>query len=127
MPNIACRSLLVHGLAALLLVTGTLRPAAAEIIGTPAALASIDRAAAVERIEGALARDEVRAKLADLGVAPEAIDARLSSLTDAELAAFADQVDHAPAGGILGLIGAVFVVLLVLELVGVIDIFKKVG
>lgn len=36
------------------------------------------------------------------------------------------QVDRLPAGGsALAVIGVVFVVLLILELVGVIDIFKK--
>jgi hypothetical protein len=39
----------------------------------------------------------------------------------------AEQMKNAPAGGdVLVLLGAVFLVLLVLELVGVIDVFKKV-
>jgi hypothetical protein len=56
-----------------------------------------------------------------------AIDQRVASLDDSELAALARQMQDAPAGGdVFALIGVVFVVLLILELVGVIDIFKKI-
>ena len=41
---------------------------------------------------------------------------------------FADRLDRAPAGGdALEVVGLVFLVLLILELVGVIDIFKTIG
>ena len=46
--------------------------------------------------------------------------------SDQELHQLAVDMRNAPAGGdALALIGAVFVVLLILELTGVIDIFKK--
>lgn len=122
------RQIAVYGLAVLLIATGTPGICTAEIIGTPAALAAADRAAALERITAALDREDVRRSLLDLGVEPEAVEARLAALTDAELASFAQRLESAPAGGdLLGLVGAVFVVLLILEVVGVIDIFKSVG
>jgi hypothetical protein len=47
-------------------------------------------------------------------------------LSDQELHQLAVDMRNAPAGGdALALIGAVFVILLILELVGVIDVFKK--
>ena len=47
--------------------------------------------------------------------------------TDEELETLASDLSSLPAGGsALGTIGVVFIVLLVLELVGVIDIFKKI-
>ena len=62
-----------------------------------------------------------------MGVDADSVDARLATLSDSELSDLAEQMKTAPAGGdVLVLLGAVFVVLLVLELVGVIDIFKKV-
>jgi hypothetical protein len=50
----------------------------------------------------------------------------VAALTDEELRKLARQVGDAPAGGsALAVIGVVFLVLLILEAVGVIDIFKK--
>ena len=73
-----------------------------------------------------MARDDVRAKLAELGVNAADLDGRLAALSPAELSMLADKLDEAPAGGdALAVIGIVFVVLLILELTGVIDIFKK--
>jgi len=47
-------------------------------------------------------------------------------LTDSELRTLAGKIAEAPAGAdALAVIGIVFVVLLILEMVGVIDIFKK--
>jgi len=61
------------------------------------------------------------------GVAPEAVMERVQYLSDAEVTALAGSLDRQIAGeGLLEVVGIVFVVLLVLELVGVIDIFKKV-
>jgi hypothetical protein len=113
---------------ALVLPLGPMPAARAEIIGTPAAVAAYDRAASMDRIAQALDREQVRKRLLAHGVERSAVDARLAALTDAELADLATRLDSAPAGGdLLGVIGAVFVVLLILELVGVIDIFKTVG
>jgi hypothetical protein len=61
-----------------------------------------------------------------LGVDPVAATGRVASLSDQELSRVSGQIDQLPAGGdILAVIGIVFVVLLILELTGVIDIFKK--
>ena len=57
---------------------------------------------------------------------PPSVEGRLDALSDAEVATLAGQIGEAPAGGdALAVIGIVFVVLIILELVGVIDIFKK--
>jgi len=57
---------------------------------------------------------------------PAAVEARLAAMTPEERAQLNARIDEMPAGGdVLVLIGAVFLVLLILELVGVIDIFKK--
>lgn len=122
------RQAAVHVLCALVLVSGLPRIGHAAIIDTPTALAVAGRAESLGRIDRALAQEPVRKRLAELGVEREAIDARLAALTDAELAAYAERLERAPAGGdTLAVIGAVFVVLLVLEIVGIIDIFKTVG
>ncbi|HQW10149.1 MAG TPA: PA2779 family protein [Steroidobacteraceae bacterium] len=101
-------------------------PATAAMIDTSAAVAASTRAANLARIDSVLARADVQQRLTDLGVAPEAAHERAAALTDTELAGFAAQLENAPAGGeILAVIGLVFVVLMILEFTGVIDIFKK--
>ena len=73
-----------------------------------------------------LATDDVRAQLVTLGVAPEVVDARIAALSPDEQQLLKERLGELPAGGdVLAIIGVVFVVLLILELVGVIDIFKK--
>ena len=69
----------------------------------------------------------MRGRLEQLGVDPLAADARIAALTDQELQLLATDLENLPAGGsALGVVGIVFIVLLILELVGVIDIFNKI-
>jgi hypothetical protein len=109
-----------------LLSLGVQAPAAAGIVGTIEAIASVQGDDARVTIDTALARDEVRTKFSELGVDMAQIEGRIAALSEAELAMLADQIEQAPAGGdALAVIGIVFVVLIILELTGVIDIFKK--
>jgi hypothetical protein len=109
-----------------LLALGSVNPANAEIIGTLSALQATQRERDLETVNTALARDEVRRQLAKWGVEPAQVDARVAALTDEELRTVAARVDSMPAGaGVVEVIGIVFIVLLILELVGAIDIFKR--
>jgi len=66
----------------------------------------------------------VRAQLLRNGVDLAQVQARVDALTDAEARDFADRIDHAPAGGdILGLLFAVFVILLVTDILGLTKVF----
>jgi hypothetical protein len=74
-----------------------------------------------------MARHDVQQAMIQLGVDPVEADLRVAALSGPELAQLQGQLEQLPAGGsLLGLIGAVFVILLILEVTGVIDIFKKV-
>lgn len=100
--------------------------AEASLVGTLEAAGASTRAADLATVNSALARDQVRSELLSLGVDPARVEQRIAGLTDAELRTLADHMADMPAGGdALALIGAVFLVLLILEMVGVIDIFKK--
>jgi hypothetical protein len=100
--------------------------ARAELVGTLQAVEAGTRAQDLATVNTALAKQEVRDRLAALGVDPADVDARVARLTDSELRTLADRMDQMPAGGdALAVIGIVFIVLLILELTGVIDIFKK--
>ena len=98
----------------------------AAMIGTLQAIESGNRAQDLATINASLARDDVRQQFAALGVDPAQVESRLAALTDSELSRLAGQMSDMPAGGdALAVIGIVFIVLLILELTGVIDIFKK--
>jgi uncharacterized membrane protein (Fun14 family) len=110
------------------LFTASIQSAAyGGVISTEQYLSAIDREATIARIDAVLARDEVRRQLEHHGVDPAAASARVAELTDRELQTLATDLESLPAGGnALAVVGIVFLVLLILELVGVIDIFKKI-
>jgi hypothetical protein len=99
--------------------------ASAAIVDT-AAMVGTDRTTDLQAVRSQLERADVRAKLEAMGVDAAAVDRRVAGLNDRELHRLATDMRNAPAGGdVVWIVGAVFIVLLVLELVGVIDIFKK--
>ena len=113
-------------LSASLISLGMQAPAAAGVVGTAEAIAASRNEGSRAAIDATLSRADVRAQLERMGVDPAAVEGRLDALSEAELAMLADRIGEAPAGGdALAVIGIVFVILLILELVGVIDIFKK--
>lgn len=103
-------------------------PAMAGVITTQQALSAEVRAAKETQVRGAFAREDVRQAMQRLGVDPADADGRIASLSDAELIRLQGQLEQLPAGGDGGLVvvGVVFVVLLILELVGVINIFNRI-
>ncbi len=95
-------------------------PASAGIVTTDQVAASAQR----ERVRDFLDRQEVRAKLESLGVDPNAAKARVDALTDQEANDLAARIDQLPAGGdVLGVIFAVFVILLITDILGFTKVF----
>ncbi len=119
-------------LAAVLIVPMTLvgmpQTALAAPIGTQTVIELETHQSRVDRVSAMLAREEVREAMIQLGVAPEQAQQRVLALSPEELVLVEQKLDSLPAGGnaILVVMGIVFLVLLVLELTGAIDIFKKV-
>jgi len=117
----------VISLIMVLLVTMSLLPTArAAVIGTGAYLAA-QSPTVQEQLQTALERDDVRTRLVSLGVDPDQARARVAALTPEEARQLQRHLDTLPAGaGALEVIGIVFLVLLILELIGVINIFHKI-
>jgi hypothetical protein len=116
----------VYALCLALLNLGSPLVAQAEIVTTLQAVEATTRAQDLATVNAALAREEVRAQFASLGVSPAQVESRVAALTDPELRTLAGQMGELPAGAdALAVIGIVFLVLLILEAVGVIDVFKK--
>jgi hypothetical protein len=108
-------------------MAGLVQTASAGVVGTRAVMAQVERAETVARVQAALDREAVQAQLMAHGVDPAAAMERVAALTDAELRHLDGRLAQLPAGaGLVEIIGVVFVVLLILELVGVIDIFKSI-
>jgi len=96
-------------------------------IGTDTLVQLDQRGELLSDIRTKLARDDVRAQFLARGVSPVEVDARIAALSTEELQMLSAQLDELPAGGsLLAVVGVVFVVLLILELVGVTNIFTKV-
>jgi len=100
----------------------------AAMVGTEAVLGNEEMQSAREKVRLFLDRRDVQDVLTSQGIDPMEAKARVNSLSDAEVQAIADRIDQLPAGGgVLGslLIIAVvfFLVLIVLDLIGVTDIF----
>lgn len=101
-------------------------PAQAAMLSTQQLATHAQRAEQAARVQGFVQRADVAAEFERLGVAPEQVQERLASLTDAELQQLVLNIDQQPAGGdALAVLGIVFLVLLVLELVGVTNVFSR--
>ena len=104
---------------------GMVSASSAAIVDTASLVAS-DREADLSAVRSRIERADVRAQMEKMGVDAAAVDRRVASLNDRELHRLAADMNNAPAGGdAVWIVGAVFIVLIVLELTGVIDIFKK--
>jgi len=102
-------------------------PARAEIIGTESMVTTEARHNDLATVQAFMSRDEVRAELQSFGVDADAAALRVAALSDSELQQLAGRIDQQPAGaGALAVVGIVFVVLLILELVGVTNIFTRI-
>lgn len=98
----------------------------AKIIETSAYLDQQNHSAKSE-LQSFFAREDVKDRLVELGVTPKDASARAAMLTDSEAAELQKHIHDLPAGSnVFALLGVVLVVLIVLELVGVTNVFNKI-
>lgn len=113
-------------LAASILFTGSMQAVQAAMISSEQVAeqaftksADQDRA----RILNALSREDVQVALVERGIDPAQARDRVASLTDEEASVMASQIENAPAGGIIGAIVLVFLVLLLTDILGFTKVF----
>jgi uncharacterized small protein (DUF1192 family) len=105
-----------------LLATTLPLPAQASLVGTDEVVAATS--SVHERVRDLLARQEVRDALAARGVDAAEVDARVAALTADEARLLAQRIDQLPAGGsVIGVLFAVFVILLVTDILGLTKVF----
>lgn len=99
---------------------------AASMIGTETLASQSLRADTEARVQTLLSRDDVQSQLVAWGVDVEKAKSRANAMSDQELQRVAQALDAQPAGGeVLVIVGIVFVVLFILELVGVTNFFTR--
>lgn len=106
---------------------GSLPAAAAQtagLVSTESALQADTASSDRQRINDVLARADVQDQLLAQGVSVDQVKDRVAALSDAEARQMADQLDAMPAGsGVVGALFAVFVILLVTDILGLTSVF----
>ena len=129
MKNIRNRLRPVSIFLVILMLMGSLpyQSALAALIGTEDLMGSQKAAEARAYITNVLAREDIQKALIARGIDPIEAQARISTLTDKEAIQFADTMEQLPAGGtvgvIVGLAVLIFLVLLLTDILGYTDIF----
>ncbi|MBL1268297.1 MAG: PA2779 family protein [Halomonas sp.] len=99
-------------------------PQSMDLISTQSVLAADRAGADRERINEILARADVQDQLVKQGVDLGEVEARVASLSDAEAQQMAEQLEQLPAGaGVVGALFAVFIILLVTDILGLTDVY----
>lgn len=112
-------------IALMLCFTIPMQAVQAGMVGTSqvaAAQASPDQRA---RVIDFLDREDVRQAMESYGVSPADAKARVAALTDEEIASLNQQIGDLPAGGdsVLGILFAIFIILLITDILGFTKIF----
>jgi len=113
-------------LAASILFTGSISSVQAAMISSEqVAEATITSSGEQDRarIIAALSRDDVQSALVARGIDPTQAQERVAAMTDEEASTMANQLDSAPAGGIIGAIVLIFLVLLITDILGFTKIY----
>ena len=96
----------------------------ASMISTEDAIMSVNGVQDRAKVDQFFQREDVQIALQEKGISYESAKARIDAMSDAEVAALANRVDEAPAGGdVLGIAFAVFVILLITYILGLTKVF----
>lgn len=102
-------------------------PVMADLIDTQTLAAQAEVQTQRDALRLLVARDDVRAALAQRGVHAAELDARINQLTPAELLQIQQQMDALPAGsGAVSLILSVILIFVLLDLLGATDVFPRI-
>jgi uncharacterized small protein (DUF1192 family) len=74
-------------------------------------------------LQTALASEELKTQLEEMGVDPEQLNDRIASLTASEIVKLNAELEQQPAGGIVGALVTIFVVLVVTDMMCATNVF----
>ncbi|OOG24122.1 hypothetical protein B1C78_09350 [Thioalkalivibrio denitrificans] len=110
--------------ATLLLFALVTSPLHASMVGTGEILAAEQAHADRAQLLKTLSREDMRRQMERMGVTPELAEERVARMTDEEVAAINERLGELPAGaGTLEVVAIIFLVLVLLDALGVTDIF----
>ena len=99
----------------------------AAMIGTDSIINENRGQSPREYLNNLLAREDIQTALVFQGIDPQEAQARIDSLSDAEVNDIVNKLDQLPAGGFLGelliVVALVFIILLFTDIAGYTDIF----
>lgn len=125
--NSTIKNLILIPLLCMFFSVSSLLPAAEAAVIETETILNLESAAAKDTVRSFIDRDDVKQQMIQFGVNPTDAQNRVASLSDEELRQLQQHIDNLPAGaGVLAVLGAVFLILLILELVGVTNIFTRV-
>ena len=111
---------LVTGLTALVMMSGHVQ---AEAISSDSVMQSQYAKYNKSQLIEMVSREDVQNKLVSLGVSGDDAIARINGMTDNEVAQLNNDINEAPAGGIVGTVLTVLAVIAILDLAGVTDVY----
>ena len=122
------RIFLIFFLLTMFVLTSTLIPTVeAKMIDTDRYVSVQQYQDGKMQISEFISRDDVRAKLVEFGVDPLEDEQRIAHLSSEEVQLLQSRIADLPVGaGVIEVIGIVFVILLILELIGVTNIFTRI-
>ncbi len=71
-----------------------------------------------------LSRQDVANRLTQFGVSPDQAIERVASLSDADAQRLASEIEQAPAGGFIGVVVFIFLLLLLTDILGLTKVFS---
>jgi len=102
--------------AGILAMTLYIPAAHAILIDTETAVQTAETQQDRSRLRDALDREQVKARLLALGVEPAQLQARIDALTNVEAQALAKNLDVMPAGGDIGFLELILIIILLVIL-----------
>ncbi|PCJ16092.1 MAG: hypothetical protein COB04_11615 [Gammaproteobacteria bacterium] len=119
---------LIQTLITVMLLTGSLgNIAQAGMVSTQAMIVTQGESYTKSDLQTALASEELKGQLQSMGVDLDQLNDRIASLTPDEIQQLNAELEKQPAGGIVGALVTVFVVLVVTDLLCATDIFSFVN
>jgi Family of unknown function (DUF6627) len=100
-------------------------PAQAAMVGTGEIVGQAPVRADESGLRRFLQQETARQQLQQLGVSADSLDARISRLSDSELARINQGIDSMHAGGtsVLGVVVLIFIIFVITDVIGATDIF----
>lgn len=110
--------------ASFLIMVASMPASFADVIGSEEIMSAEQSQYSRQQILSYVDGAAVQQQLVALGVDSEMAKSRIAGMTDAEISTLNAQMNDMPAGGIVGTVVTVLVVILVLDLLGVTDVYS---